>query len=947
MASFNCKNLKTSVDEIRKLCDNNDIVLLQEIWLTELDIPIISQVSPDFYYKATSAMDMQNGLLIGRPYGGVAIMWRKSFGATANAICYDDSRILGLEFTAKNTKLLILNTYLPCSSCDHLDEFIFYLNKLDSIISTADTHLCMIMGDLNADLQEGVNGNITHLFGRKLLSYCRDEGLLISDHILMDKNSSTFFSASSGTTSWLDHIISTTGMHALIESIHVDQGFISSDHLPIIACLCLDHARVKLENGSAYGHKSIRWDKLSTEELSAYKARTKMKLAEIHINHELMLCDDPNCTNACHTAGIDRLYNDIVDALLSAGEQIEQAQPTASHHIAGWNVYCREIHAIARDAFLAWRHLGSPRSGDAFHMMQKARGQFKRVLRQCKANKDKVAADGLAMKLLAREPKDFWNDVKKMNSNNIKVQATTINGATGSTAICNMWKEHFGELLNSSKDVTKRDCVTAALASLEMDERCSIEVGDIVKAMKELKKGKCKGLDGLTGEHIKYADDNIVIYIKWVFNCMIGHGYLPGKLMDTCLVSLVKDKKEDISNKDNYRPIAITSHFSKLLEIIILHKFGNFLETSDNQFGFKKKHSTDLCVFMLKEIVSFYHAHSGPVFACMLDASKAFDRINHFHLFDKLLARKFPKLIVRLLYTWYRTQTFFVRWDNVLSGGFHVSNGVRQGGVLSPLLFNIFIEDLDCALKDLNVGCYMNNTCFNHLNYADDSVLLAPTPAGLQMLLDVCFEYSLKYDMLYNVRKSKCIHFACAYHVDNRLPRVYLGSQVLKWVDSHSYLGAILTSNFHDDLDIARQIKSIYCRGNSIIHKFRMCNQDVKLELFRAYCSNIYLGQLWCQYKKSSYRKLKVAYNNVFRALLNIPRGNSMSYFYVRTNTDCFDVVMRKSLYSFYKRIMNSSNKLVCTVTSSAYFTSLSKVFKQWNKLLFMYNIEDNSNCSV
>ena len=92
-----------------------------------------------------------------------------------------------------------------------------------------------------------------------------------------------------------------------------------------------------------------------------------------------MLCDDPNCTNPSHTAAIDRLYNDIVDALISAGEVIEQAQPTASHHKAGWNVYCREIHAIARDAFLAWRHLGSPRSGDALHMMQKTRAQFKRV----------------------------------------------------------------------------------------------------------------------------------------------------------------------------------------------------------------------------------------------------------------------------------------------------------------------------------------------------------------------------------------------------------------------------------------------------------------------------------------------------------------------------------------------------------------------------------------
>ena len=118
-----------------------------------------------------------------------------------------------------------------------------------------------------------------------------------------------------------------------------------------------------------------------------------------------------------------------------------------------------------------------------------------------------------------------------------------------------------------------------------------------------------------------------------------------------------------------------------------------------------------------------------------------------------------------------------------------------------------------------------------------------------------------------------------------------------------------------------------------------MCSKDVILELLRAYCSNICLDQLLCQYKQSLYTKLKVAYNNVFRALLNIRRGNSISDFYVKTNIDCFEVVLRKSLHSLCKRIMCSSNKLVFTVISSAYFTNLIKVFKQCHKMLFMYNI--------
>ncbi len=267
-----------------------------------------------------------------------------------------------------------------------------------------------------------------------------------------------------------------------------------------------------------------------------------------------------------------------------------------------------------------------------------------------------------------------------------------------------------------------------------------------------------------------------------------------------------------------------------------------------------------------------------------------------------------------------------------------MTNGVRQGSILSPLLFNVFIDGLSSELNGLTVGCYMNNTCFNHLNYADDSVLLAPTPLALQKLIDVCYAYSLKYEMLYNVKKTRCIAFKCTGIGDIFLPKMYLGSEMLKWIDTHTYLGAVLESNCKDNLDIFRQIKSIYARGNGLIHKFSKCSEEAKVELFRAYCSNFYLCQLWCNYNVSTYRKLKVAYNNVFRALLNVNRRDSVSEAFVRTNCDCFNVTIRKSVYNFYSRIMASGNSLVSTIVSSIYFTSRSKLFKEWNSLLFIYN---------
>ena len=69
---------------------------------------------------------------------------------------------------------------------------------------------------------------------------------------------------------------------------------------------------------------------------------------------------------------------------------------------------------------------------------------------------------------------------------------------------------------------------------------------------------------------------------------------------------------------------------------------------------------------------------------------------------------------------WYASQTMYVRWSGILSHGFHVANGVRQGGILSPFLFNVYIDDLSIALSACHTGCYVSNTIMNHFMYADD-----------------------------------------------------------------------------------------------------------------------------------------------------------------------------------------------------------------------------------
>lgn len=135
----------------------------------------------------------------------------------------------------------------------------------------------------------------------------------------------------------------------------------------------------------------------------------------------------------------------------------------------------------------------------------------------------------------------------------------------------------------------------------------------------------------------------------------------------------------------------------------------------------------------MKQVTEYYSKNSSPVVISFLDASKAFDRLNHWSLFKKLVYRGVPLYVVRILVFWYSTQNVFVQWGKVMSSGFHVSNGVRQGGIMSPLLFNVYMDDLSRELQTLPVGCCMSNCLINHLFYADDACLLSPSGKGVHI----------------------------------------------------------------------------------------------------------------------------------------------------------------------------------------------------------------------
>ena len=150
---------------------------------------------------------------------------------------------------------------------------------------------------------------------------------------------------------------------------------------------------------------------------------------------------------------------------------------------------------------------------------------------------------------------------------------------------------------------------------------------------------------------------------------------------------------------------------------------------------------------------------------------------------------------------WYSNQNLCTNWGTQTSSVFTISNGVHQGGILSPVLFSIYMDDLSVLLSQNGIGCHIEGLCINHVFYADNFCLMAPCTIALQELINMCLKYSIEIDWNFNALKSYCVAFLPKLY-KLPLPVLHINFMPISYTDSIKYLGYIFSNTCNDDAEI-------------------------------------------------------------------------------------------------------------------------------------------------
>ena len=535
------------------------------------------------------------------------------------------------------------------------------------------------------------------------------------------------------------------------------------------------------------------------------------------------------------------------DILCISAENLFPKSVAKKKHLPYWNEKVKPI----KDKSIFWGHLwnqnGRPTDGCVYNIYKGVKRKYHQAVSQIKKEENQLRRQRMAECISQNRTRDLWTELRRV-SPSANQQTNSIDGMATPQEICEAFANKYRTILNSVpsssvKMSAVKEMTDNLIGYTTTFQECDFKVESFRSACGKLKPKKHDGQQDIWSNMLKNVPNNWLSALVLCFKGMLLHGYYPRDLLLSIITSIPKDLASDMTASDNYRGICLNSGINKIFDYVILAQYAECLKTNPLQFAFKQGMSTNLCTLAVKDVAKYYIDNGGKVYACLLDASKAFDRLRFDALFALLLQRKLPALVIRLLLDSYERQLIQSGWQGHVSRCFSATNGIKQGGVASPVMFTIYMDVLIERLEQAGVGCYVGHEYFGCVCYADDITLMAPTANALQQMLKICEEFSKEYDVSFNSKKTKCICFS--KNLVNDVPVVHLQGDVLEWSTHVKHLGNHLAYNLSEQKEIRNKQSDFIRRVNSIIVNYGAVSRNVTNIVYTSQCYAFYGAQTW------------------------------------------------------------------------------------------------------
>ena len=838
-----------------------------------------------------------SGVMRGRAKEGVALLLSEWMVSKVVEWKEVSSRLMWVRVRLGKECWAFVSAYGPGSERSEEERDAFW-NDLASCVEGLSRRNCvMVLGDLNARVGDREVKGVTGKFGvpevndsgERLLDMCMERELVIGNTWFRKKriNKFTWVRVANGVVverALMDYVLIEKKMIGRLKDVHVYRGAAAgmSDHY-------LVEAKVLVAKEWCSRVARCKREVVKVEELR--KPEKKQEYQEkVRVAYERVKGRVPG--------EIEEEWKAVRECLVENASNVCGKRTVGGGIRKGSEWWNEEVKMKVEEKKKAYTEWLQGRSREKYERY-KAK---KREVKHCVAEAKRAANTSWGRKLTSayeENKRKFWKEIKRARKSDTKTEET-VKDETGrllkGSDARKRWANYFEDLLNVEEE---READIVAVGGVEVpvmgevnEEEITRE--EIVRALKDTKAGKAPGVDGVRAEMMKEGGATVLEWLVRLFNICFISSMVPLDWVHACIVPLYKGKG-DVHECGNSRGISLLSVVGKVYGRVLINRIRDRTESviAEVQGGFRRGRGCADQTFIVRQICEKYSAKGKDVYFAFLDLEKAYDRVDREAMWKMLRIYGVGGRLLRAVQSMYAGSKACVRVGSEMSEWFSVRVGLRQGCVMSPWLFNLYI---DGVVREVNARVFgrglklidndKNEWELNQLLFADDTVVVADSEEKLCQLVSEFGRVCKRRKLRVNVGKSKVMR--CTRSEDSPRLNVLLDGEVLEQVDQFKYLGSIIAENGGVEADVSNRVKegSKVLGAVSGVIKSRGLGMDVKRALYEKVIvpTVTYGSELWGM-KESERQKLNVFEMRCLRSMCGVTRWDRLRNTQVRDRT--------------------------------------------------------------